>query len=210
MIVQQQLAGSVGRSEPCTRSKAPADPCVCTAGLLPGRQVPQVAGAAAELLPPLPDICAHCFCLSPTPVCQLQGYCLDGKCLKWPVLLGEFSAPHGGAPGDAATLEGLVQYINNAGDARDGRHTAITMWFFCEWARVFGGLGAFCVGGECVCGGGGAWRGAPSADITAWSCADIGLLSLLLLLLPPVSCHCCCCCRVLERQQVCAPSSVDP
>lgn len=25
-----------------------------------------------------------------------QGYCAQGKCLKWPVLLGEFSAPHAG------------------------------------------------------------------------------------------------------------------
>jgi hypothetical protein len=62
-----------------------------------------------------------------------KGYCADGKCLKWPVLLGEFSAPHGGAPQDAAAVQGLVNYINNAGDARDGRHQPIDLWFFCEW-----------------------------------------------------------------------------
>lgn len=25
-----------------------------------------------------------------------KGYCAAGKCLKWPVLMGEFSAPHAG------------------------------------------------------------------------------------------------------------------
>lgn len=62
----------------------------------------------------------------------IKGYCAGGNCLKWPVLLGEFSAPHGGAAGDYPTMDGLVNYINNAGDAKDGRHTAITNWFFCE------------------------------------------------------------------------------
>ncbi len=27
-----------------------------------------------------------------------RGYCAGGKCSKWPVLLGDFSAPHAGAP----------------------------------------------------------------------------------------------------------------
>jgi hypothetical protein len=62
-----------------------------------------------------------------------QGYCSAGKCLKWPVLLGEFSAPHGGAPQDHAAAAGLVQYINNAGPARDGRHDAISLWFYWCW-----------------------------------------------------------------------------
>lgn len=62
-----------------------------------------------------------------------KGYCAGGKCLKWPVLLGEFSAPHAGAPGDYATLDALVQYINGAGAAADGRHTPITNWFFWAW-----------------------------------------------------------------------------
>lgn len=62
-----------------------------------------------------------------------QGYCTAGNtCLKWPVLLGEFSAPHAGAAGDSATIDGLVDYINNAGAGKDGRHTKITNWFFCE------------------------------------------------------------------------------
>jgi hypothetical protein len=64
-----------------------------------------------------------------------KGYCAGGNCLKWPVLIGEFSAPHSGAPGDYATMDGLVDYINNAGDAKDGRHTTITNWFFCKWVR---------------------------------------------------------------------------
>jgi hypothetical protein len=64
-----------------------------------------------------------------------KGYCSGGKCLQWPVLLGEFSAPHSGAPGDAATMEGLVAYINNAGEGKDGRHTPITNWFFCKSGR---------------------------------------------------------------------------
>lgn len=29
---------------------------------------------------------------------RTKGYCAGAKCLKWPVLLGEFSAPHAGAP----------------------------------------------------------------------------------------------------------------
>lgn len=111
-------------------------------------------------------------------VCGLQGYCSDGKCLKWPVLLGEFSAPHGGAPGDAATLEGLVQYINNAGDARDGRHTAITMWFFCEWSDPGGAVwsGAMLVPGVAAAAGGGCaccgcwWKGMP-AQCVSGACA---------------------------------------
>lgn len=62
-----------------------------------------------------------------------QGYCAGDMCRAWPVLLGEFSAPHAGAPGDAATLEGLVKYINNEGDAKDGRHQKINNWFFWCW-----------------------------------------------------------------------------
>ncbi|KAI8476670.1 MAG: glycoside hydrolase superfamily [Monoraphidium minutum] len=62
-----------------------------------------------------------------------KGYCAGGKCLKWPVLLGEFSAPHGGAPGDYKAVEGLVKYINNEGEARDGRHEPIHLWFFWCW-----------------------------------------------------------------------------
>jgi hypothetical protein len=62
-----------------------------------------------------------------------KGFCDGGKCLKWPVLLGEFSAPHKGAPQDYATVEGLVDYINNAGAARDGRHEPINLWFFWCW-----------------------------------------------------------------------------
>eukprot|EP00878_Enallax_costatus_P037071 GHUV01041821.1.p1 GENE.GHUV01041821.1~~GHUV01041821.1.p1 ORF type:complete len:108 (-),score=8.62 GHUV01041821.1:347-670(-) len=27
-----------------------------------------------------------------------KGYCAGGKCLQWPVLMGEFSAPHSGKP----------------------------------------------------------------------------------------------------------------
>ncbi|KAF8057110.1 PRY3 [Scenedesmus sp. PABB004] len=62
-----------------------------------------------------------------------KGYCAAGKCLKWPVLLGEFSAPHAGAPGDYATMRGLVSYVKNEGTANDGRHTAITNWFYWCW-----------------------------------------------------------------------------
>eukprot|EP00775_Hariotina_reticulata_P013833 gene13833-13954_t len=62
-----------------------------------------------------------------------KGYCSGGKCLKWPVLVGEFSAPHAGAPGDYPTMEGLVNYFNNAGAANDGRHTPITNWFYWCW-----------------------------------------------------------------------------
>lgn len=61
-----------------------------------------------------------------------KGYC-SGKCLRWPVLMGEFSAPHAGAPGDYATMDGLVQYFNNAGAGNDGRHTPISNWFFWAW-----------------------------------------------------------------------------
>lgn len=62
-----------------------------------------------------------------------KGYCANSKCLKWPVLLGEFSAPHAGAPEDYAAVEGLVQYITNQGQARDGRHEPIHLWFFWCW-----------------------------------------------------------------------------
>ncbi|KIZ06654.1 hypothetical protein MNEG_1306 [Monoraphidium neglectum] len=62
-----------------------------------------------------------------------KGYCGKNKCLKWPVLLGEFSAPHSGAPQDTNAVEGLVKYINNEGDAKDGRHEPINLWFFWTW-----------------------------------------------------------------------------
>jgi hypothetical protein len=53
-----------------------------------------------------------------------KGYCAAGKCLKWPVLLGEFSAPHAGAPGDYAAAAGLVQFINSE---------PINLWFYWCW-----------------------------------------------------------------------------
>ena len=40
-----------------------------------------------------------------------KGYCAAGKCLKWPVLLGEFSAPHAKAPqvlGRSATTHSML------------------------------------------------------------------------------------------------------
>jgi aryl-phospho-beta-D-glucosidase BglC (GH1 family) len=30
-------------------------------------------------------------------------------------------------------MEGLVNYFNNAGTAKDGRHTSITNWFYWCW-----------------------------------------------------------------------------
>jgi hypothetical protein len=43
-------------------------------------------------------------------------------------LLGAVLAP--GAPGDYNTMEGLIQYMNNEGAAKDGRHVKMNYWFF--------------------------------------------------------------------------------
>lgn len=68
-----------------------------------------------------------------------RGFCGGGgggggsrRCLTWPVLIGEFSAPNPGAPGDRATMEGFVEYVNNAGAARDASRGAIS-WFYWAW-----------------------------------------------------------------------------
>jgi hypothetical protein len=37
-----------------------------------------------------------------------KGFSSGGKTVRWPVLIGEFSAPHAGAPGDYATMDGFV------------------------------------------------------------------------------------------------------
>ena len=62
-----------------------------------------------------------------------KGYCAGGRCLTWPVLIGEFSAPSPKARGDDATVYGLADYINNVGAARDGRHSRIMYWFYWCW-----------------------------------------------------------------------------
>jgi hypothetical protein len=43
-------------------------------------------------------------------------------------LVGAVLAP--GAPGDYNTMEGLIQYMNNEGAAKDGRHVKMNYWFF--------------------------------------------------------------------------------
>lgn len=59
------------------------------------------------------------------------GFCgSSGTCQTWPVVIGEFCAPN--APGDVKTMEGLVEYLNNAGLGRDGRHGAIG-WIVWAW-----------------------------------------------------------------------------
>lgn len=46
-------------------------------------------------------------------------------------------------------MDGLVEYINNAGAARDGRHEPITLWFF--WVRRRSTLAPAPHTGACGC-----------------------------------------------------------
>jgi aryl-phospho-beta-D-glucosidase BglC (GH1 family) len=68
-----------------------------------------------------------------------KGYCHNGTCQRFPVAVGEVGSKFGEV--DKPFLRDFVKYMNNTGDARDGKHNKIGNWFYWSWNPNSGDTG---------------------------------------------------------------------
>ncbi len=69
-----------------------------------------------------------------------QGYCKSSKCQKFPVAIGEFGSKFVEQI-DLTSMADLAKYLNNEGQARDGKHNPIDNWFYWSWNANSGDTG---------------------------------------------------------------------
>jgi hypothetical protein len=68
------------------------------------------------------------------------GYCSGSDCQRFAVIVGEFGSKFLEAT-DSTSMADMVKYFNNEGAAADGRHLAITSWFYWCWNPNSGDTG---------------------------------------------------------------------
>ena len=69
-----------------------------------------------------------------------QGYCTGSDCQKFPIAIGEFGSKFVENT-DLISMSDLAKYLNNNGDAQDGKHKAIGTWFYWSWNANSGDTG---------------------------------------------------------------------
>ncbi len=61
------------------------------------------------------------------------GYCINTTCYKYPVAIGEFGSwfeKQSNPQADYDFFDSFAKYLNNTGDAADGKHEAVDNWFY--------------------------------------------------------------------------------